>query len=97
VAIVLAIAWAFDRDRLFGPAVVVAISAVLLVGIRGWARRFGAGLAEAGISQQEERLAAAISTELDRRIGREARAVLRERAEATTALTEFELVMQALD
>ncbi len=97
VAIVLAIAWAFDRDRLFGPAVVVAISTVLLVGIRGWARRFGAGLAGAGISQQEERLAAAISTELDRRIGREARAVLRERAEATTALAEFELVMQALD
>lgn len=97
LAIVLAIAWAFDRERLFGPAVVVAVSAVLLVGIRGWARRFGASLADAGIAEQAERLSAAIATELDRRIGRDARAVLRQRAEATAALAEFELVMRALD
>lgn len=97
VAIVLAVAWAFDRDRLFGPAVVVAVSAVLLVGIRGWARRFGSGLAGAGIAEQTERLSKAISAELDRRIGREARAVLRERAGAAAALAEFELVMRALD
>jgi GTP-binding protein EngB required for normal cell division len=97
LAIVLAIAWAFDRERLFGPALVVAVAGVLVVGIRGWARRHGAGLADAGIAAQSERLSAAISAELDRRIGREARAVLRERAEATTALAEFELVMRALE
>lgn len=93
----LAVAWATDSGTLVGPLALALVSVAAIVGPAAGAGKVGISAARMSMAQSKSRLAREFSTEIDRRIGRPARDVLRERAEAVAALLEFELVMAALE
>jgi hypothetical protein len=84
-------------DDLVAPLVLilgpVMLAAALTTLHRGSRRRLDERRREA----RREELTVLVGTELDRRIGRPAREVLRHRAEAAAALTELQLELAAWD
>ncbi len=95
--VMVGLAMAFDRDVYTGPVLLAVAGLALIVGVAAYAAARGRTAAGDVADRMRADLAKKVARELDRRIGAGARAVLRGRAEASAALTDFELVMQALD
>jgi len=93
--------WAFDVLRSGGQLVVpvaVTLGALLAVVLPS---AIGAGLggreAVRVVADQRQAIARSVAREIDRRLGRPLRDVLRKRAGVAAALAEFELVMAELE
>lgn len=88
--------WLVESERRLTPVMLMAALAVIqtvavtLGGVMG--RREGVAV----VAADRARVAKAVETQLDRTIGREARDILRQRAEVGAAVTELSLVMAHL-
>ncbi len=95
--IVVAVAMAIDRDGMTWPAVLAVAGAAVVTGVSSLAAAVGRKSAIEAASASQADLARRVVRELDRRLGAPARAMLRDRAEASAAMADFELLLQALD
>ncbi len=98
VALVVAVIWLVQTVRsgedLVIPIVVTAACVLALVVPWSIAGRVGARRASAAVRAQRQKIVAGAGREIDRRMGKPLREILRRRAGAAAAFTDFELAMR---